>query len=224
MPDERLANPTERDSRWLIEALADGEVPLGRKAFVARLCRDLDSLAEVFFAPMLNAAIDEVNPSYNKSFVLPCMNAFGARRVNEYLLSVIESGTDFRKAGAINALYWANVPLTFPGDARSFDIQNATPDSREQYEALADVWTRKRRLLLETFVMNPNVDVRRSIIPRLSLDPLAYPESHRSLVIKVIEIARSHEDEYIRRRVENQLGISQSLPPLPHRKKQTPPG
>ncbi len=55
---------------------------------------------------MLDAAIDEVNPSLNREFVEPCRSAFGLRRVNEYLLDVVESGTDFSRAGAVNALYW----------------------------------------------------------------------------------------------------------------------
>ena len=190
---------------------------MGAKWVVAGLCERSGSLAEVFFVPMLNAAIDEVNPSYNRYFVAPCMNSFGPRRVNEYLLCVIESGTDFQKAGAVNALYWAQAGLSFPSNAVSYDIEYATPESRAAYEALQDVRDRRRRVLLETFVMNSSVDVRRSIIPSLELDPQAYPDSHRSLVISAIEVARSHEDGYIRHRVEVQLGdVSEGLAPLPH--------
>ena len=53
-----------------------------------------------------------------------------------------------------------------------------------------------------------------------SADPQAYPESHRALVAQAIDIARRHEDEYIRHRVEVQLGdTSEGLAPLPHRVK-----
>jgi len=213
----RLAKPTSEDVRWLTEALAHRE----RKWFVAELARRSDSLAEVFFAPMLDAGIDEVNPSANRDFIEPCVHAFGHRRVNEYLLGVVESGTDFRKAGAVNALYWAGMSLTFIGPTPSYSIEYATPESRAAYEALADVWERKRKLLLETFVANPNVHVRRSIIPTLSLDPAEYPESNRPLVARAIEIARGSDDEYIRHRVEVQLGNEHLLAPLPHREKGT---
>jgi hypothetical protein len=184
------------------------------------LLRSSDSLAETLFIPILDAAIDEIDPSYNRYFVEPCMKVFGPRRVNEYLLSVVESGTDFRKAGAVNAMYWAHVPLAFPGGSSSFEIEDATPESRALYESLQDIWERQQCVLLQTFVQNSSVDVRRSIIPSLGLDPQAYPESHRALVAQAIEIARRHEDEYIRHRVEVQLGdTSEGLAPLPHRVK-----
>jgi hypothetical protein len=210
-----ITTPTDEDSRWLIRALGDEE----RKWLVAELARRADLLAAAFFAPMLDAGIDEVNPSFNRYFIEPCVSAFGHRRVTEYLLGVAESGSDFRKAGAVNALYWAQVPLSFKGTAPSFTIEHATPESRAAYEAVSDLRERKRRLLLETFVSNPSVDVRRSIIPSLDLDPAAYPESHRPLVARAIEIARGSGDEYIRHRVEVQLGNVKWLAPLPHREK-----
>jgi hypothetical protein len=219
-----VIEPTDSDARWLTGALTDeGSWPWSRKWFVGTLASGLTTLAEVLFRPMLDAAIDEINPSYNRYFVDPCMGSFGPRRVNEYLLSVVESGTDFRKAGAINALYWAQVPLSFPIDAPSFDIQYATRESRAAYEGLRDIWERKQRLFLETFVANSSVDVRRSTIPALDLDPQDYPESHRPLVTQAIEIARSHTDHFIRQGVEIQLGdVSRGLPPLPYRDKKEP--
>jgi hypothetical protein len=218
LPDaavRRISSPTSEDLRWLTVALKHDE----RKWFVAEVARRSMSLADGLFAPLLDAGIDEVNPSFNRSFIEPCLSAFGPRRVNEYLLGVVESGTDFRKAGAVNALYWAQVGLSFPGSAPSFSIEYATPESRAAYEALGDLWERKRRLLLKTFVSNPNVDVRRSIIPSLKLNAADYPEDLRPLVARAIEIARGSDDEYIRHRVEVQLGNVKLLAPLPHRKK-----
>jgi hypothetical protein len=217
----RLAQPTNDDAAWFVEALRDGaRPPDGRKWFVTALLKRSDSLAEMFFVPVLDAAIDEVDPSYNRYFVEPCMKAFGPRRVNEYLLGVVESGTDFRKAGAVNAMYWAGVPLCFQGDVPSFDIEHATAESKALYKSLQDIWERQRCLLLKTFVENPSMDLRRSIIPSLVLEPQAYPESHRALVTQAIDIARRHEDEYIRHRVEVQLGDSgRGFAPLPHRVK-----
>ena len=218
LPDaavSRIATPADEDVRWLIEALGHDE----RKWLVAELACRSKSLAEAFFTPMLDAGIDEVDPSFNRYFIEPCVQAFGHRRVNEYLLDVAESGSAFRKAGAVNALYWAQVWLSFVGNVPSFTIEHAMPESRATYEAVADLRERKRRLLLETFVSNPSVDVRRSIIPALNLDPAAYPESHRPLVARAIEIARGSDDEYIRHRVEVQLGNVMVLAPLPHREK-----
>jgi hypothetical protein len=85
------------------------------------------------------------------------------------------------------------------------------------YLELEDVWLRRRSLLLREFVANGNVHVRRSIIPSLKLEESAYPDDLKPLVAQAIEIARNHEDEYIRHRVEVQLGNERLLKPLPHR-------
>jgi hypothetical protein len=211
----RATSPKSDDLCWMVEALGHEE----RKWFVAEIFRNSKSVPEGLFVSMLDAGIDEVNPSLNRSFIEPVVRAFGHRRVIEYLLDVVETDTDFRRAGSVNALYWAGISLTFPAATSSFDIENATPESRAAYEALSDLWERKRRLLLETFVSNPSVDVRRSIIPSLRLDATAYPESHRPLVEQAIKIARCSEDEYIRHRVEVQLGNVKLFAPLPHREK-----
>ena len=67
---------------------------------------------------------------------------------------------------------------------------------------------------------NSDLHLMRSIIGKLDLDPRAYPESHRPLVARAIDLGRRHPDEYIRRRVELQLGdFSEGFTPLPHRDK-----
>jgi hypothetical protein len=169
------------------------------------------------FKAMLRAAVYEVNPSFNRSFVEPCIAAFGHRAVNETLLDYVEKGSDFEKAGAVNALDWAGMSLRFGGDTREYTLDNATPESRAAYLELKDVWLRKRCLFLREFVSNENVDVRRSIIPSLALEEAAYPDALKPLVAQAVEIARNHDDDYIRHRVEVQLGKERLLKPLPHR-------
>jgi hypothetical protein len=129
----------------------------------------------------------------------------------------VENGTDVEKAGAVNALYWGGMSLSFPANTQKFSVENATLESRTAYLDLKDVWERKRCLFLREFVSNENVDVRRSIIPSLCLDETAYPAEIRPLVPIAIDIARKHHDDYIRHRVEVQLGNEHLLFPLPQR-------
>ena len=90
----------------------------------------------------------------------------------------METGSDSRKAGAVNALYWTGMPLDFGGRTPpAYTSEYALPESRAAYEALSDVWIRKRKLLLEEFVFNTNVDVRRSIVSKLNLNQADYPET-----------------------------------------------
>jgi hypothetical protein len=150
------------------------------------------------------------------------MRVFGPRRVNEYLLGVLESGDDFHKAGAVSALYWAQVSvsyrLTYPTTSPlQLRPEDADQESLAVYEALSDLRERKRKLFLETFVSNPNLDVRRNLIASLDLDESAYPDTHKHLVARALQIAREHPDDYIRHRVEIQLGEVIPAFPLPPR-------
>src|SRR6185369_1358937 len=212
-----ISFPTPEDVRSITAALSDDK----RKWLVAEVAASSKGkLAQIFLKPMLDAAIDEVNPSYNRSFIEPCLQSVGFRPVNDYLLEVLQTGTAFRKAGAANALYWAQMGLSFPPGTTVFTVEHATPESQAEYAALAAIWDRKKLLLLETFVSNPSADVRRSIIPKLDLDARSYPESHRQMVAQAIEQARSSDDDYIRHRIEVQLGNVNVFAPLPHREKQ----
>jgi hypothetical protein len=206
-----FSHPKPPDAAWLVASLRDER----RKWLVADVAGRA-RVPEALLEPMLDAAIEETNPSFNRSFVEPCMTAFGPRRANEYLLDALASGDDFRKTGAANALYWAGVPLEFRARPPSYDPEHATPESRERYEALADVWARKRLLLLQTFVESASVDVQRSVIGKLNLDPAAYPAAHRDLVDRATDIGLNHRDEYVRHRTSVQLGrenVFQALPP-----------
>jgi hypothetical protein len=207
-----LLSATSDEWNWLSDALDDDE----RKWFVAASF-SRSPVPTRLLKPMIRAAVYEVNPSLNREFVSPCIASYGHRVVNEALLDVVENGTDFEKAGAVNALYWAGMKPAYTGNTQDFTVENATPDSRAAYLELSDVWDRKRCLFLREFVSNENVDVRRSIIPSLCLDEAAYREVLKPLVSKAIDIARNHQDEYIRHRVEVQLGEEHLLYPRPHR-------
>lgn len=73
--------------------------------------------------------------------------------------------------------------------------------------------------MLREFVSNEDLEVRRRIIPMLVLDESRYPEDVRLHVSKAIEIARAHPDEYIRHRVEIQLGAKGPFMAIPSARK-----
>jgi hypothetical protein len=199
---ERLSDMHSEDVRWIRDALEDQT----RKWFVASVFTYLPLLVhEDLFLPMIRAAIYEIDPSFNQYFVKPCIRTYGHRRVNEALLEFFEKGSDFEKAGAANALYWARLGFAFQGRVPAYTREYATPESVAAYDALADIWVRRGCLFLETFVENQDLHVRRSIIPALRLDVSHYPDELGPLVATAIHIARNHEDEYIRHRVEVQL-------------------
>ena len=200
------------DYDWFIKSLKNDNL----KWFVAEIFSNYP-VPKRLFEPLLQAAIHETNPSMNRYLVEPCISSYGHRRVNEYLLDVVEGDNDDDIAGAVAALYWANMSLSFNADAPKFTLEHASPESREAYLALADVWGRKRTTYLRIFLQNEAVRVRQQIIPSLSLDESAYPDEMQPLVRQAIDIARAHPDDYIRHRVEVQLGNEKLLRPIPTR-------
>src|SRR5262249_17266581 len=145
-----------------------------------------------------------------------CVETLGHRVVNEHLLDFVETGSSFEKAGAIAALYGANMLITFQ-NVSACTIENATPESRNAYLALSDVWLRKRCVFLQDLVSKENIDLRRNIIPSLNIDENVYPNDLKPLVAQAINIARGHDDDYIRHRLEVQLGEVSMLKPIPPR-------
>ncbi len=195
MAVQAMASISAQDIEWLIVGLRDRR----KKWFVQLICARCETLPDDFFMPLVRAAVYEDDPSYNREFINPCIRIFGRRRASEALLDFVSSGTNYEKAGAVNALYWA---------------LGGIPKDEDDLE---DIRVRKRSIYLKEFISNHNLNVRRSIIPQLALDPQLYPENLVPLVEEATRIASSHPDSYIRHRVQVELGQSKILEPLPHR-------
>jgi hypothetical protein len=194
--------PLQRDDiEWFKQALSDDT----KNRFVAFVFSFLNiPLPDDLYEIMLRTAVYEIDPSYNRWFVDPCIEAFGLRRVNHSLLEVVRNGDNFEKAGAVNALYHASPPgLAFKGIPPAYTKEYAMPESVEAYEEFTDLRMERDCLFLQEFVNNPDISLRQSLIPHLQLDdPSYYPEDIRPLVDEAIRIAENHEDEYIRHRLE----------------------
>ena len=176
---------------WFTDSLQNER----RKWFVAEVF-GAQRVPKRLHTRMILTAVLEKNPSSNRYFIEPCVRSFGSRNVLSELLKYLQSGTDEQKAGAVSACYWV------PRNAKA--------------EADDDLRIQIRCQMLSEFVQNDNLEVRRRIIPMLTLDQNTYPESLRSLVPETIRIARSHTDEYIRHRVEVQLGAGGPLMAIPN--------
>jgi hypothetical protein len=178
---KRVAQNSTEDWEWLRTSLGDAE----RKWFVASVFT-VQPVPKRLLAPMLRAAVLERDPSYNRAFIDPCLRTNGAKRVCTILLAYLETGTNEEIAGAASAYYhtWGAQPG----------------------EDVTELRSRIRSVMLQTFVRNEDLQVRRRIIPQLILKPEIYSEELRPLVRNAIEIARAHPDAYIRHRVEIQLG------------------
>ena len=197
-------NPQPEDVAWLLRTLLDDQ----RKLFVAYLLRLAESFPEPLFEGMMHAAVYELNPSVSRSFVEPCIKAYGQVPVIDRLMKSVRMGTDFEKAGAINALHW-----TFNEKGQSEMTYRASTDT-----ALDELVSQRRMLVLDTFLESTDVDVQRSAISQLELEPLLYPAQYKERIEKAIQTGRASTDEYVRHRIEVQMGRAKSVYPLPQRR------
>ncbi|WP_233290154.1 hypothetical protein [Kitasatospora sp. MBT66] len=158
-------------------------------------------LSEASFEALLEAAVQDPNPSFNRWFVEPALNAYGYRRVRAGLLDRLRGGTAAQRAGAARAWYWTALPLE-PDGASAEHPGALEPDGATDRSVLVREWN---EAALREFVSNEDLDVRRCILPGLPLRTSAYsPEVHH-LVETATAIARAHPDGYIRHRVEIQV-------------------
>jgi hypothetical protein len=106
------------------------------------------------------------------------------------------------RAGAARAWYWSALPLQL-SKVRAEDSDIESRAEADDRSAVVGEW---HEAALREFVNNEHLDVRRSLLPGLPLRTSAYPPELHDFVEAAVTIARSHPDEYIRHRVEHQVG------------------
>ncbi|MGW3040358.1 hypothetical protein ACWC9T_09975 [Kitasatospora sp. NPDC001159] len=176
-----------------VEVAPGADYPGAARWEVHKALDGRSELPEEYFEALMEAAVHDPNPSFNRRFVEPAMIAFGQRRVRLALLGYLQTGTDPERAGAARAWYWTALSVV--------SGRHATAD---EGAIVRDSWN---EAALREFVANDDLDVRRCILPGLPLVPRAYPAELHALVETAIAIAQSHPDEYIRHRVEIQTGL-----------------
>lgn len=183
---KRVQENSPGDWAWLTEGLADPD----RKSFVARVF-ERQPVPKRLLYPFLAAAVLEKDPSLNRIFIEPCVRSWGADVVRNHLLRYFESGNNEEKAGAASALYWVR------GDISE------------------EMRLRIREALLRQFVENQDLDVRCRTLPLLRFEPELYGQETQPLIPIAIDIARNHSNEYIRHRIEVQLGAGGPFKAIP---------
>ena len=133
---------------------------------------------------MIEAAIEVRNPSASRWFIEPCLRSLGAVSVLRALRTGLEGKDEVKQTGATDALYWVYFH----------------PSKDDLSEELALLNEMMMRIFLETSF----VPLHRSIISQLKPKLMKGSPLFEAVVVK----ARIHDDEYIKHRVEIQLGLS----------------
>jgi hypothetical protein len=155
------------------------------------------AIAEVFFQPLMDAGIDECEPSGCRPFITPCTGMFGIRRVLEYLHAVIETGSDRRKTGALLCIYMAS----YPSAGIRWEARNET-DPGTWWGDLKD---RETELILRTYLNSNDRLVRFAALRRLPMSLSDYPAHLHPLAGQVIEVAKRSNDRFTREYVRHML-------------------
>lgn len=191
-----------------LSAYAEPETPdapeSAARARVQQALEERGRLPDPFFGALLCAAVHHQDPSAVRQFVEPAVAAFGRRHVQRALIDHLRTGADAERAGAARAWYWAQPALHY-GVREAMEGGPPTPESRAEYDAVADLAAEWQEVALREFVGNDDLDVRRSLLPGLRLDSRAQPAELRSLVDEAVRIARGHPDPRLRHRVEHQV-------------------
>jgi hypothetical protein len=173
-----------------------------RKWFVAFLAGRGNRLPRSLQEPMLRAGISEPNPSDNRWLIEPCVAAMGAAIVDRPIRrrGGARCGPGGRGAGVV-------LGVGRRGASQRGGTHSAIGTAGAGASPLArDLRPSPRRRPAATD--HPHLQLR---------DVSRDAEDLRALVNEAITIARAHEDEYIRHRVEVQLGHERLLQPLPPR-------
>lgn len=184
---------SEEDIALLQTFLTDKE----RKWFVAHLLNVLEVFPESLLLPMLTAAVNEPNASFNNVFIRPCRRVFGYLKVHEVLMLLFRNGDSDQKAGVIRVLYWAK-PTVFrvtvlagyqqyqEKEQSIFTWDDEEMRYLETEEDATDIYDKEgvlqeaalqheKRYLLDAFFDTDNRELRRLIIQRLPMTVEGYP-------------------------------------------------
>ncbi len=199
------------DVVWLASAIEDP----GRKWFAAFALGRTRAVPEALWEPLLDAAVDEPDPSFNRAFVEPCLDSAGARWVMERLLGIIEHGSNVRKRGAFNAWYWAAPGLSFIGWKPGATVDDATGESRAAWLAVTDLRARYREAALREFVTNDDLDLRRVTARLIPNSRTGFRRSSNRCGRKRSSIGSTHPDGFIRHQFVPRPGEENLLFALP---------
>lgn len=110
-----------RQFRMQFKGFSDNDIALlksflvdnDKKWFVAHLLDNLETFPVDFLNPMLQAAVNEPDPSFNNDFVKPCRRVFDYVDILNILLNTFRSGDQDIKIGVLKVLYWARPTVYF---------------------------------------------------------------------------------------------------------------
>lgn len=168
------------------------------KWFVAHLLDNLDTFPVDLLEPMLIAAVNEPDPSFNNEFIKPCRRIFDYVDIQNILLDTFRNGDKDKKIGVLKVLYWARPTVhsitvhegnkiykqqgydTFFWD---YELKSFNEDFKEdqnvferEHPRQEAVYTEQLKTILSEFYRTTDIDLKYQIALRLPKELNDYPE------------------------------------------------
>ncbi len=205
---EILYEIRESNRSWTndeIKVFSDYLNQVDKKWFVANLFAIQKKVPEKLFESFINAGITEPDPSQNADYINPCLRVFGFERVFELLDSKFQNGNNQVKIGVCKLYYWARTPLAnvktgnkpfeikgyltkwnghYYGDydwesGLHFEMNESEVEKCKEIENRLLI--KRKRLLMEEFIKNRNIDVRYQIKLVLPDKLSSFPKENHGL-------------------------------------------
>jgi hypothetical protein len=180
-----------------------------KKWFVAHLLDNLDTFPSELLKPMLEAAVDEPNPSFNNEFIKPCRRVFDYVEIQKILMGLFHSGNSSQKIGVLNALYWARPTvfiLTVLNGSKTlqkkgfstffwdYELKSFNEDFKEDEEVFIrestrqeDAYKEQLRALISEFYQTDNMELKYCIALRLPKDIKDFPSDLKEQAEKFLK-------------------------------------
>ncbi|MCP2323397.1 hypothetical protein HDA40_001904 [Hamadaea flava] len=156
---------------------------------------------------VLDTIVCDEDVSFNKQLIYPLLDSIGRRRVQRYLISVIETGPASKKVCAVRAWYWSQVSLVY----NSMDaLQQGWPTdaSRAADDDVADLRGQYRAACLAAFVACDHVLTREWLAQGFILKDEFYPPNLLDLVAQARAIAESDPSRFKELLAKNEDGTN----------------
>ncbi|MFI8825651.1 hypothetical protein [Streptomyces sp. NPDC053431] len=179
--EDVAAKPDDRRARRLAHAV--------RKPLL-----EPGGLPEELFAPLLEAAVYDPDPSFCRWFVEPAVYVFGRRRVMAALVEYLRHGTDAERAGAVRAWYCAHVPVR-PDRSPAYGPGGVRDPALDESRDVRHAWLETSMRL---FAELTDLPMRPRVLLNLPTSRAAYPPHLYQLRESTLATARAHADPHIR--------------------------
>lgn len=162
---------------------------------------------------MINAAVDERDPSFNNEFIRPCRRVFDYVEIQQILLDIFQTGDKKKKIGVINALYWARLTVytmtvyTLNEDetyqtkkSKGYDVFRWEPESEafddefiedldvyeREFPRQIAAYQRQKEILMSEFFITDDLELKYNISLQLPKEIDDYPIQIQDLAKKYL--------------------------------------